>query len=164
MVPVSFELVGFDELQKLLRALPKAMSDKAQLDALRGAGKLLKAELARTAPRRNVPGFKEVKRGKTRGPGYLRRNIIIAKKRAKGDRSVLAVSVGPARSAFYGMFAEFGTATQPARPWVRPAIDRVHAQVIAAIGQEMGKTVEREAKKLGRSMPRAQRRRAFRFG
>lgn len=56
--------------------------------------------------------------------------------------------------AFYWRFVEYGTITQPARPYFQPAIDDTRPQVPVIYRQQFGKKYEallkRKAKKAGR--------------
>lgn len=44
------------------------------------------------------------------------------------DRRGRYVDVGPSRGAFYFLFYEYGTSKQPARPFLRPAIEQAIAR------------------------------------
>lgn len=112
----SFKLVGGPDLEKRLRELPAAVSKNVQRQALMKAGEPIRATAANLAPRderSNAP--------------HLADNIVIGKRSLTkaGDNETL-VEVGPALQPsdhFYGFFQEFGTATQSAQPFMRPAFD-----------------------------------------
>ena len=39
-----------------------------------------------------------------------------------GDETTMVINIGPLKAGFYGSFQEFGTLTQPAQHWMKPAI------------------------------------------
>ena len=125
-------LEGADELARVLRALPKELGDPALASALRKGATVVKKEAEETAPTRT---------------GTLRKNILV-KKTKNRDRGEVAYEVGPAQKAFYGLFAEFGTIQQPARPWLRPAWEASKLQALDTIMKTLAKTIDRAAKKL----------------
>lgn len=55
--------------------------------------------------------------------------------------------IGPAKVGFYGAFDEYGTAHQPARPWLRRAWDEKIDEAVAIIEYEMGRQIEKELAK-----------------
>lgn len=60
-------------------------------------------------------------------------------------------------TVFYGRFAEFGTAHQAATPWMRPAVDEGALEALNRMGENLGKSIEREAARLAqkhRALPK----------
>lgn len=64
------------------------------------------------------------------------------------------------RELFYGLFAEFGTSRQPARPFMRPAFDSQRESSVSTIKGELQAGIEREARKLARKQAAAARAKA----
>ena len=126
------KLKGADELARVLRALPDKLGDPAMASALRKGASVVKKEAAETAPKRT---------------GTLRKNILIKKAKDR-DRGEVAYEVGPAGRAFYGLFAEFGTSRQPARPWLRPAWEASKRPALDTIMKTLRKNIDRAAQKL----------------
>ena len=152
MARATFKLSGARELDRVLQKLPREIGEKVLLSSLRVGAKEIKEAAKARAPVRSGGGAKTVKTAVgggirvVRQPGFLKNSIRIA--RLRGSESSAAVSIGPRREAFYGMFQEFGTRFQPARPWLRPALDAAAGRAIAAFGKALGKKVERAAVKL----------------
>lgn len=55
--------------------------------------------------------------------------------------------IGPARKAFFGQFAEFGTAHQSAEPFLRPAYDEQLATAVQIIGDSLNEGIVKEMAK-----------------
>lgn len=113
---VNVALSGFQDLRKRLDELPHAVSRKVQVQALKKGAEPIRAMAASLAPRSEGAGE------------HLADHIIVAvpSESRLGDEGLFdtaAVEIGPARRFFYGLFQEFGTAFQPARPFLRPAFD-----------------------------------------
>lgn len=97
----------------------KAVEEKVvgkMADAVEAGGQVLVAKMSQKAPR---------------ATGTLSRNIVLKVERT-GWQSV-AAKVGPGSDAFYGKFSEQGTATEPARPWMRPAFDENKKEISKAV-------------------------------
>ena len=63
------------------------------------------------------------------------------------DSKGAAVAVHTGK-AFWGMFSEFGTSRQPARPWLSPALDASAVAALGRLGKNLGDRLERTAKEL----------------
>ena len=69
-----------------------------------------------------APVLADPSKSKHRIPGFLRDHIGTKLSiRAKSDKG--NAMVGPVKKAYWGLFAEFGTKNQPARPFMRPAYE-----------------------------------------
>ena len=129
---------GAAELDKVLKALPKRMGERALVAAVRAGANIIRDEA-----RARVPV----------GTGRLRDEIVV--KRIRTGQASLTMRLGPLRSSFYGMFFEFGTSIQAARPFLRPAFDAKVGEALGALGTRLGKRVEAEAKKLAGPLAKA---------
>lgn len=70
-------------------------------------------------------------------------------KKASGDNDIeINLWIGPDGDHFYGLFGEFGTVHQSAKPFMRPAFDEEKEKLIDALGVELWKGIERAVKKL----------------
>lgn len=74
------------------------------------------------AERRQRQATEGTRKATRRKPG----KVTIRFRRGRDARGFY-VDVGPAKSAFHLTFAEWGTSRQPARPFLRPAIERAIA-------------------------------------
>jgi len=130
----TMRIEGAKELDRVLKKLPKKIRGKVLRQALMaGAG------VIRKAMRQRAPVL----------TGKLKMSIAARRDRAaeRGGASV-AVKVGPLGRGFYGMFTEFGTSRQPARPWARPAFEESKRAALDKTGGQLGKAIEREAARL----------------
>ena len=129
-------ITGARELEKVLKRLPGKIGQKVLLSSLRPGATLIKKEAKIRAPVKS---------------GTLRDEIVVRKEKG----GVVALRVGPTRDAFWGMFQEFGTIKQPARPWLRPAFDATKGKALDAVGKRLGKNVEKAAEKLAGSFAKS---------
>lgn len=139
---------GIEEVSALLRKLPRDIEGEALNSALQaGAREIVKEAKARAPVRSDARAIALSKKStKGRLAGFLRASISV---RSVGSRKVprVVVTVG---KAFYGMFQEFGTRTQPARPWLRPAFDSAAPAALKKIIASLGKSIERAVNKRAR--------------
>lgn len=76
-------------------------------------------------------------------PGNLKRSI-----RFLPFRKTRAVFIGPtlgaaaAADGYYSHFVEFGTASQPAQPYMRPAFDETKPFVVERLGKAIAKKIK----------------------
>ena len=106
---MSFRFEGGKDLAATLRAMPKAQSRTAQIDALLEAAEPIRAVARRMAPR--APGAPD-----------MADNIESMQTRRALDVSgtETGVIVGPMKWAFYAHFQEWGTVRHAAQPFLRP--------------------------------------------
>lgn len=65
-----------------------------------------------------------------------------------GEGTTLTVKIGPARPTFWGMFQEFGTATEPAQHWIQRAWESCQDSVLSVFGTEaLARLADMEEKK-----------------
>lgn len=152
MSEVNFNLSGFEDLKRTLAELNTESATKVGTVAAREGAKMVKQAFVEAAPVGAEPTAKtrRSKSGKVVAYDYgrLRDNIRIRKQKGEGQNQIkFSVGVG---SAFWGIFSEFGTRHQAARPWLRPAFQVIGPQVINEVGRLLGIGITREAKRLAR--------------
>ena len=125
---------GARELDQVLAELPKQMRGQVLRRALMAGATIIRKAMRARAPRAEGKLIKSIAARRDKGA-------------ERGGASV-AVKVGPLARAFYGMFAEFGTSHQPARPWARPAYEESKRAALDRIGEMLGQSVEKAAKRL----------------
>lgn len=136
---------NFDEFQKLLKEVPKAVetriAQKATFQAMDAARDLLAA----AAPMHTGPQSKA-----SRTYGTLRENIRVGRlKKLKRGQKGAVLSTG---DAFWGLIyevgnyiqQELGSRFQPARPWFAPMIKQLAPYIIDKLGESLGKNLEKE--------------------
>lgn len=117
-----------DSLTAALEAMPTELSRKVLTDALLAAAEPIRAEAGQRARRRT---------------GALAANVITdALSVTEVERSVefideAVVEIGPNVPHFYGYFEEYGTATQPARPWFRPAFENRASVALSLVASRL---------------------------
>lgn len=151
---INFKMDGFDQLEKSLSKIPKELRDGVERTALRAGAK---------------PIEKRAKAGVPVASGLLQKSIGVAVKKNKSGSNAgnLSARVG-ARTGFkevqmvngqpvekdpvkYAGIVEYGTATMPARPFIRTAVESSRGEVMSGLakGYESGmKRIVRKIKKL----------------
>ena len=115
------ELIGMDQIREVLDELVPKEANKLSRSFVHGLAQEAAKDIKRTAPKRTGNLRKAVKAKRRRGkPGSPQADVIVTQgKGAKND-------------GFYWRFVEFGTGgdnPQSAQPFVRPAKDRIEANI-----------------------------------
>lgn len=145
---IKGKIEGAKALEEALKLLPERTRGKLVTSAVRTGANVVKKEIKARAPVGTEPTLR--KRTKKNGEvvqadyGRLRDNIKTMLKKAEKN---VTISVGIGR-AYWGMFLEFGTSKMAARPFIRPAFDASKEAAVKKMGDQLGKGIEREAKKL----------------
>lgn len=134
---------GFKEANQVLKGLEDAMRDRVLQQATFAGAGVIRDEVKANAPRGGT--------GKKRSPkskqfGRLRLNLKI-RPMTKMPPNVKGALIVTGKS-FWGLFYERGTAHQPARPFFRPAFDRMKDAALAKVGAALFKAIDREATRL----------------
>ncbi len=139
---ITLKIEGFKELEDALRNLPQEVAGKVMRDALKRASQPMAEEAKRRAPRSDDPG----------PGGHMADSIDVRTMRVTDglDDVETHLWIGPDRAHFYGLFQEFGTVHQGAKPFMRPAFDGLAQDTIDQFGKELGASIERAARKLNR--------------
>lgn len=122
-VEVRTEITGWKAVQKQLQGLSTKAQKKVLRKALRGGGKVVLNQARRDVPVET---------------GQLKKNTKLSVTVKKGDASA---SVGFTDEGYYGRFVEQGTSSQPAQPFLRPALmdnqDEINRAFAEALTQAM---------------------------
>lgn len=134
---VTVKITGVEELGERMREFPDKLLVKGVRNALRAGGELLRLALSAAAPR-----AEDVTHGHE--PGFLADHIAAkATVSTKNDKG--SVKVGPVAKAFWGMFPEFGTRHQPAKPWMRPTFEANAQKALDAFVDSLKETFKEVA-------------------
>ncbi len=124
---------GFAALERLLVKMPDTVAKKVTVNGLKAGGRVLVKGMKQRAPRRT---------GKLADSP----TVSSAAKVTKGQSHAAVGFKKPTSRRVH--LTEFGTEHSAAQPFIRPTLDQDGAAAIKAIGENMGKGVEREARKL----------------
>lgn len=146
---MSSKLEGVAELTAQLRALA---DPKQQLSTLKAAVRNPMRKVERQA-RLNIaaisPGKRAMHRtyrGRLVTAGFAARSIRTIVKVSRDKQSATAI-LGVKAEAFYALqFLELGTAYIPATPWLLPAFESLHDEMLRGVASVMRERVERIAK------------------
>ncbi|ALA26724.1 hypothetical protein AVI51_16325 (plasmid) [Piscirickettsia salmonis] len=108
MPKMSFSVEGLRELEQKLKTLEPKKIRNLNRRALRKAAEPVEAQMKANAPQKS---------------GALAESIKRRSKKGKGRRTIVNVTVGPARKIQYAIEQEYGSSHQPARPFIRPALN-----------------------------------------
>lgn len=168
---VQTRIQGAAQLRRVLEQLPRQMRRRALSPAVRAGAKIVRREALVNLPdseRRDV-----IVRSKRTTPGAV--SVRVGPPRSKPQLMWLEFGTGPhtierrgggvLRSTLTGTV--FGTSVQhpgqPPRPFLRPAFDDNRQEILDAMVVALGKSLERQAKRLAgpqgrRLLARARRR------
>jgi HK97 gp10 family phage protein len=132
MAEVKVDLIGVQEVMDALAELPAEVQKEVLEQAVEAGALVLEREAKRLAPYRT---------------GKLRDSIEARKVRPRKNEFV-RYTIGP--KIRYAGFVEFGTAHNPAKPYMRPAKDNKRNPVIRDAREEVIAGVERLAAEKGR--------------
>lgn len=127
---MKLTLAGGEAIERALRELGGKIAGRLGENAVRAGARVLLADAKRRAP---------VKTGALKKSLRVFRHVD----RKTGERTVY---VGT--RLHYGRMAETGTARQPARPYLRPALDEGGPAATDATGKNLWRGIERETAKL----------------
>jgi HK97 gp10 family phage protein len=154
---LMMKITGGDELAKVLRQLPEEISEKVIKQSLQAGATYLKDEMRAAAPygtgsKERFATLVHTKHGDYMHLHHLRDMIKTRVMIATNISCEIIVTVG---KGFWGMFDEFGSSHQSARPWFRPVFDRTKTQVVDIVGRQIGLSIEKAAKKLSGTLKRS---------
>lgn len=130
----SMKLEGMEELRKQFSRL----KDTAQPGVIRSG--------LRAATR---PVIKEARARVPVKSGKLKKSIRASVDRTK-DRKGFVAKIGFSQEAWYGQWVELGSSRQPARPFLRPALEAAHDDVVRSFFGGILKRIAKITAKSGR--------------
>lgn len=132
----SLELRGFDEYLEKIAKAGKDVDQAAANAVVAGGDALLEGMKERAPVYDNDPARPDVT------PGLLRDTLTRSEPSQSGNFVSVYVGVpkdAPKQVAIYGLVQEYGTASVPSQPYVRPAIDEDKAKVRKAQRESLKK-------------------------
>jgi HK97 gp10 family phage protein len=119
------EVEGAEEVVKLLEEMGQKAGE-VLAKAAEAGGRVALSEARRRCP---------VKTGR------LRASLTLTQGRKTPARANVRIEHG--KKEYYGKFVELGTRKQPARPFMRPAVDENKQQISEVVTEEIGRAVGR---------------------
>lgn len=157
---MEMNVSGLDGVLDTLKSLPAEIVSKrggpVKLALAKGA-RLIRAEAAKNL-RASIAingeqstGLLEknlvVTRGKAPNDGNGERYLVRVRRKAYPDRKDKSGAVTVRKT---GSFLEYGSSTQPATPWLRPAVESKGQEAINVIVADLKKRIDSTVKKLAR--------------
>ena len=132
---VQLDLIGDEALMRKFNALEGKVQKKFARKSMRKAAKVIQKEAKARAPVES---------------GDLKKNIKV--KAAQRSRSRIGVNVVVGEGwytgeQFYGAFIELGTSKQPARPFMRPALEDKRDEARGVLVDELQELIAAEGVK-----------------
>lgn len=126
-------VTGSKELERLLNQLPEKVAQNVTVNGLKAGGRILVKGMKARAPRRT---------------GALAKTPVVSssKKATRRESHAVVAFLKPVSRRVH--LTEFGTEHSAAQPFIRPTLDQDGARAIKAIGESIGKGVERQARKM----------------
>jgi HK97 gp10 family phage protein len=131
-VKVDVQVRGLEELKRELNKLSVAIGDRLINNAARAGARVVARQAKANAPV-----------GET---GALKKSLRV-RRRSADDRRRGEVVAYAGTPLFYAKFQEFGTVKQPARPFLRPAVDESTVAIYDAIQRNLSVGIDREVAK-----------------
>jgi HK97 gp10 family phage protein len=121
----DFKILGGDNLEKALASLAPAMEKRVAKGAIRAGAVVIRKEARDNAPVRGGTLRRAIQVVARKGPGAL---VSVVVRRGRKFRS-------RRQDAWYAGFVEFGTRYQPARPFMRRALDTKSNEAVKKTGE-----------------------------
>ncbi len=125
-------LNGLEKLESKLNDIALTVQRKALIKATKRGGELIRQEAQARAPRRT---------------GRLAENEIMVLRNSENTATDVVVRVGPALTAFYGLFEEIGTAHSTADPFLLPAFEATKDEALKIASEEFQATIDEVVRK-----------------
>lgn len=122
---LKVEVEGAEEVIKLLEEMGQNAGD-VLVRAAEAGGRVALSEARRLCP---------VKTGR------LRASLTLTQGKKTPTKANVRIEHG--KKEYYGKFVELGTKKQPAKPFLRPAVDENKKQISDAVTEEIGRAVGR---------------------
>jgi HK97 gp10 family phage protein len=158
---MTMRIDGLKELQNALKELPKEIQKRPLRSAVSAGAKVIADEAIKKAPqgetgnlRKSIYRYRSRRQSTTGKETFL---VGVRKGKAKfvdNSRNRRLGRVGKTYQtqgeAYYWRFVEFGTSSQPARPFLRPAFENSKERAVQVMKERLGKAIETQARKLAR--------------
>lgn len=145
MARPTISIDGLDEIRETL----KDVGTREGRNIMRATIRAIAAKISKAA-KQNAPV----------DSGDMKASIKLKQRKSKPDNPVFEVwagsKTGAKFDAFYWRFVEYGTKTQPARPFIQPAADEVRAQLPGILREEFGKKWEKALARKRKKLEQAQ--------
>lgn len=165
---ITIKVHGLEEIDRALAELPNRIANKVLRKGVSAGGMLLKAEIKKVTPTRQVAGAMNTNKKESRMPGFLKKNIGARYRRKVSRFGDVHYGVGPVGQAFYGYFVEAGHAIGkrkrygrgiaatnasrpmvPAHPFMIPTFERMQSGIIERMKEGLTKGIVKEGGDLG---------------
>jgi HK97 gp10 family phage protein len=136
MAKTDYTIEGARDIERVLEAIGPKLAGQVGGNAVRAGARVIVKEAKRLVPVRS---------------GHLRDSIkIVTLKKNQKASDVVGVLIGFEKpSSRIAHLIEFGTSHSAAQPFMRPAMDSQHSEILDAIGKALASGVIKKATKIG---------------
>ena len=152
---------GLKEVQNALKELPKEIQKRPLRSAVSAGAKVIADDAINKAPqgetgnlRKSIYRYRSRSQSPTGKETFL---VGVRKGKAKYSNTSRNRRLGRVGKtyqtqgeAYYWRFVEFGTSSQPARPFLRPAFENSKERAVQVMKERLGKAIETQARKLAK--------------
>lgn len=150
---VEYKMDGLDALMSRLKTVQDDIKIKGGRFALRKAANLLRDQVKANARRLDDPqtaqSIAENVAVRWSGRTFKRTGNLKFRVGIMGGASGRKAGSGPGGDTWYWRLLEFGTSKMPARPFMRPAINRAAGDVTREFINQYGRALDRALKRAG---------------
>lgn len=155
MISASLKIEGAADFAKALKAMADETSTRGARAALYAAGHVVRKAASAMAPELQTPDprrtrgllKRSIKVGRQRGPdGFMSVAVRVrgaSKAQIKSHKDAGGKSSANPNDPYYWKWVEFGTVTQPARPFMRPGFESTKDAQIAAMRQRLAAYIKK---------------------
>jgi len=137
-ITIGTNITGFDQLDKLLQRLPERVEKKILQKSVNKAMRTVLKDFKAAAPVHTGEQSDASERY-----GTIKKNLkVVRLRRTKRGQKGARIDT---TDSFWAHIYEFGSRSQPARPWFLPVFRKSEVTILKALGAELGKNIEKEA-------------------
>lgn len=156
----TIQITGLADLEKRLLDFPDKLARNVLRGAIRAGAVVIQKEARELVPVSEKPHYLYSKRTaimKRMGhhykasliqPGSLKKGIKVKIAPRKSRTQPVEYWVYVSKALWYWKFIEFGTSKMSAKPFMRPAFDKMKGEALERIREYLAKRIDREAAKL----------------
>lgn len=139
----TVKVEGLRDLGAALQELGADVARRVVFAAALSAAQVVRKEASQRAPRSAAP-HRVGRGGPVVQPGNLAKGIATKRLKRSAGKAEYEVRWKAKKKGdpFYGLFQEFGTANQPAQPFMRPAFEATKEQALAAMQERLKRRID----------------------
>lgn len=143
----NIQITGLADLEKRLLDFPNRIAKNIMAGALSSGAAIIRDEARKLAPRDTGEMVRDImikKARQSKGSDFIEYQVFVR----SGKKSRLAGKKRNVdRDSFYWRFVEFGTSKMAAKPFMRPAFEKMKSQAVERFREYLAARIDKEAAK-----------------